>query len=843
MKTSSTFSITRLLLLALILILRVAPTASAVPINISTRLVVRPGDDNAAIAGFVIQGRKPTKVLIRALGPSLAAAGVSGTLDNPTLALTDSRGQVLESNASWQQGMSADAVRATGRAPTDARECAIVARLNPGSYTAVVRSESGQAGVVLVEVYSLDGPDTALPINLSTRGRIEGGDGVMIGGFVILERTRKVAILAKGPSLAAVGVAGTLDNPSVQLVQGATVFGSNDNWESDAAAAATLRRFGIAPTNPAEAALVMDLAPGSYTAIVRGAGTSTGVGIVEIYDLSPNPTAFSVLDNLAPTESVGTTVFDPSTGGVMMFEGLKGSSGLMSKVRRVTVGNAARGVYVFANVDVNGMVTSIETSAGEQVRFRNYNATANTVEVLQASLQANSEFPVRTMSLPAGFFSLVNVFRDGRFATVPGVPAARIAAGKVELVFQPSARGADIATDDASTPMSPGEWTYNATVLLASLFQTATDLNSAPAPTTVPGAFLYAANLVYTVFDLTSQTAGVVTGRNIDPTFVFSVISSLVNASTCAAAITGGTAGTIATGGIAAAAAIITSISACYSTGQAIGDFLNFTNAGSISFASSNVFAREGETAEVFIVRRTGSRGAVSGDVQVVAAGTTAGNPTDYSFSTQRVTFADGDSAPKILRVPLVNNTVQNPAKTVHFELFNAMNGRIGLPGETAATVTILDDDLANSFIQGKELVVEYTWPAGQRDLDTATTFLGGTVGYAASSSAPYVRWTGDDQTAGGSEVATIDLDGAFTARAVGSSFVIDCKAGWYAPAGGSGSATLNVYFRPKDSTGFGATVARRTIVPGTQSSVASTPVGRIQFTVSPTGYCTYTFQ
>ena len=264
--------------------LQVLPDAATRLTNLSTRLRVETGD-NVAIAGFVVSGSASKRVLVRALGPSLAAGGVANVLANPALELRSADGTLLSANDNWQGSQSAE-ITATGRAPGDARESALIATLAPGAYTAIMRGADGGVGVGLIEVYDLDAAVvTTKAVNVSTRGRVATGDDVMIGGFVIGgSSTRRMVVRALGPSLAAAGVAGTLSDPSVEIRDArGTLITSNDNWQSGGQVT-TLQSLGKAPSDPREAALVVTLNPGAYTAIVRGANGTTGVALVEVYE-------------------------------------------------------------------------------------------------------------------------------------------------------------------------------------------------------------------------------------------------------------------------------------------------------------------------------------------------------------------------------------------------------------------------------------------------------------------------------------------------------------------------------------------------------------------------------
>jgi hypothetical protein len=259
--------------------------------NISTRLNVGV-DDDVLIGGFIVRGPDPKRMILRALGPSLTRAGVSGAMANPTLELHDSTGATIATNDDWQTSGQASEIRASGLAPTNPLESAIVATLQPGNYTAIVRGVNNSTGIALIEGYELDSTATRL-VNVSTRGRVGVGDEVLIGGVILAGSDSKtVMVRALGPSLGtgAHPLAGVLVNPVLELHDGSgNLLASNDDWVNSpqhSAIAAT----GLAPSNSLESAILSTLSPGNYTAIVRGANNTTGVGLVEVYDLDPVPT-------------------------------------------------------------------------------------------------------------------------------------------------------------------------------------------------------------------------------------------------------------------------------------------------------------------------------------------------------------------------------------------------------------------------------------------------------------------------------------------------------------------------------------------------------------------------
>ncbi len=248
--------------------------------NISTRMQVLTGND-VLIGGFVIGGAQAKTVVARARGPSLAAQGVPGVLANPVLQLFSGPTQIA-ANDDWQEAANQAALFASGFAPASPFESAILTTLAPGAYTTIVTGAGGTTGVGIVEVFEVDRPDLPL-VNIATRGRVLTGADVMIGGFIIQgDAPQTVIVRARGPSLAAQGVPGVLANPLLQLFSGATQIAVNDDWGT-AANAAAIQASGFAPLDPNEAAILITLPPGAYTAIVTGAGGTTGVGIVELF--------------------------------------------------------------------------------------------------------------------------------------------------------------------------------------------------------------------------------------------------------------------------------------------------------------------------------------------------------------------------------------------------------------------------------------------------------------------------------------------------------------------------------------------------------------------------------
>jgi hypothetical protein len=257
-------------------------------LNISTRLRVQTGD-NALIGGFILTGTDPKRVIVRAIGPSLSASGVQGALADTTLELRDGDGQLLAQNDNWRTGGQEAEIIGTTIQPANDLESAIVVTLpaNNAGYTAIVRGTNDTTGIGLVEVYDLGQGANSQLANISTRGFVETGDNAMIGGFILggsVGASSRVVVRAIGPSLGEAGVANALADPTLELkdANGATLI-SNDDWQQTQAS--EISSTGLAPANIHESALIISLPNGSYTGIVGGVGNTTGVGLVEVYNL------------------------------------------------------------------------------------------------------------------------------------------------------------------------------------------------------------------------------------------------------------------------------------------------------------------------------------------------------------------------------------------------------------------------------------------------------------------------------------------------------------------------------------------------------------------------------
>lgn len=279
-------------------------------INQSARSRVGAGTE-VQIAGFVIAGNGPETVLIRAAGPALTPLGVGDALADPSIELRDQRtGALLGSNDNW----SDNAAEASRLETTAARvgafpwtrgsaDSALLVTLNPGPYTAIVRGKNGGTGISLIEVYRADDPTRTRLVNVSVRSQTGSGANVPIGGFVLSGVQRKtVLIRVAGPALAASGVSNPLADPTVTIhdQRSKAIVGSNDNWDQQSAGdaestpeaiEAATRSIGATPfpRGTKDAALLLTLEPGAYTAVVQGVNNAQGVSLLEVFELAETP--------------------------------------------------------------------------------------------------------------------------------------------------------------------------------------------------------------------------------------------------------------------------------------------------------------------------------------------------------------------------------------------------------------------------------------------------------------------------------------------------------------------------------------------------------------------------
>ena len=262
-------------------------------VNISTRLGVGT-DENVLIEGFIVQGPAGSskKIMVRAIGPSLSQFGIADALQNPTLEIHDANSNIVATNDDWRvtqigglvTGDQFAEIKASGLAPSNDSESAIIAPLAPGSYTALVRGAGNTVGTGVVDAFDLDAGSSARLANIATRGLVQPGDKLMIAGFIVQNGLVKVVARGIGPSLIDFGISNALPDTTLELhdQQGAIVI-QNDDWQMGQPQ--ELQNLGLQPSNKLEAAFVATLAPGAYTAQLRGKDNAAGIGVVQVYFL------------------------------------------------------------------------------------------------------------------------------------------------------------------------------------------------------------------------------------------------------------------------------------------------------------------------------------------------------------------------------------------------------------------------------------------------------------------------------------------------------------------------------------------------------------------------------
>jgi hypothetical protein len=285
-------------------------------LNIATRLRVQTGD-NAMIGGFIITGTQPKTVIVRGIGPSLP---MPGALSDPVIEVHGPSGEFLGANDNWNDALTRQEIIDSGLAPTNPLEAALWGVINPGAYTVVVRGKENATGVGLFEVYDLNGAVDSQLANVSTRGLVETGDDVMIGGIIVGPAgttDSNILVRAIGPSLGSFGIHNPLADPILQLHDGnGALLGGNDNWRDTQAT--EIEATGIPPQHDLESALLASVPPGAYTAIVAGKGGGIGVGLVEVYRVAPPNTATLIVRTFFPSDIAANGIGGPGPAGVIV---------------------------------------------------------------------------------------------------------------------------------------------------------------------------------------------------------------------------------------------------------------------------------------------------------------------------------------------------------------------------------------------------------------------------------------------------------------------------------------------------------------------------------------------
>jgi hypothetical protein len=261
-------------------------------INLSSRAKVGAGEA-VLITGFVIGGMESKKVLIRAVGPALGAFGLASTLPNPSIKIYQGS-TLIAQNDDWNKDDAAEISRLGAFAfSVGSKDAALLTTLDPGAYTAQIADPSGTGtGVALAEIYDASmnpNADYQRLVNISTRGIVTPDDGVLIGGFIVTGNHPKTLLIrGVGPALSNFGLAGVLADPALTLYQDSKVIATNAGWANSAAIAVATTQTGAfaLPSGSKDAAVLITLNPGAYTAQIKSAkNVSSGVALIEIYEV------------------------------------------------------------------------------------------------------------------------------------------------------------------------------------------------------------------------------------------------------------------------------------------------------------------------------------------------------------------------------------------------------------------------------------------------------------------------------------------------------------------------------------------------------------------------------
>lgn len=285
----------------------VAPPQPGRLVNLSVRATTRGVNAPLIVGAVVTGGSKP--LLVRGLGPALAAFGVEGTAADPRIEVhadANGRDTIVAANDDWGAGGAAAGLRTTFAAvgafdlpEATSRDAALVTTVS-GARTVHVADASGRGGVALVELYDTDSSGAARLTNLSARNFAGTGDQTLIVGFVVSGNVpRRLLIRGVGPRLAAAfGVTGALVDPKLELFLSeagrSSLFAANDNWAEAGAAPvraafATAGAFDLPEATSRDAALVVTVPAGAFTAQVSGVGNTTGEALIEVYELPSAP--------------------------------------------------------------------------------------------------------------------------------------------------------------------------------------------------------------------------------------------------------------------------------------------------------------------------------------------------------------------------------------------------------------------------------------------------------------------------------------------------------------------------------------------------------------------------
>jgi len=256
--------------------------------NLSVRAFAGSGNESL-ILGFVSEGSLSQSLLVRAVGPGLAPFGVSGRASDPKFSIRSGDQNVGENDDWGGDLLLSETFSQVGAFSlrSDSKDAAILRSLVPGGYTAHVSSGDSTKGVVLAEIYDVGGqPPSARLVNLSVRNFVGTGERALIVGFVVSgDEAQTVIIRGIGATLAAFGVSGVLQDPSIRLYSEGSILAENDDWAGTDELARAFSEVGAfaLPRASTDAALRVTLSPGPYTVQISGKGDSSGVTLLEVY--------------------------------------------------------------------------------------------------------------------------------------------------------------------------------------------------------------------------------------------------------------------------------------------------------------------------------------------------------------------------------------------------------------------------------------------------------------------------------------------------------------------------------------------------------------------------------
>jgi xyloglucan-specific exo-beta-1,4-glucanase len=264
-------------------------TGTAHLINVSIRATAGTGA-NTLIAGFVLSGNGVKPILLRGIGPTLSDYNVSGALGDPSIVLYNSSGASLGKNDDWGGATALSTTFASLGAfslAASSKDAALLTPLTAGARTMHVTTSNSTSGVALAEVYDADTSSTDLQlVNISGRGAVDATSNLIAGFVVGGTGSMNVLVRAVGPTLTDYGVTGVLSNPNVTIYNSSGVaVASNDDWGGSSALSSTFTQVGAfnLPASSKDAAILLTLTPGPYTAVVSGSNGATGVALVEVY--------------------------------------------------------------------------------------------------------------------------------------------------------------------------------------------------------------------------------------------------------------------------------------------------------------------------------------------------------------------------------------------------------------------------------------------------------------------------------------------------------------------------------------------------------------------------------